>query len=116
MFLNNLLQSKKIEPVKRNKKPKTCIKCGGENIAEFLYGSPEDMESFETNHELGKIVLGEDRMYPHSPEWNCNSCGWQWRTTEPFRIGWDEGVVDTSKEHFKITYEDSEQPIPSVPE
>lgn len=97
--------------MKTNKTPQECIKCGGKKIATFLYGLPKDLESIKEDEKSGKIIIGGCCIHQSNPEWKCNSCGWEWRTTEPIRGRWGEGVVDVSKEHFKIVYGDSQQPL-----
>jgi len=64
---------------KRNK-PKECPKCGKKKIASFLFGLP-DFLAIEKDLKAGRIVLGGCCLSSDDPEWKCQTCGHEWRTS-----------------------------------
>ncbi len=59
-----------------------CSSCDGKNIAEILWGYPENTESLEEALEKKEIVLGGCLITDHDPKWECNDCNHRWGERE----------------------------------
>ena len=55
-----------------------CPNCNKEEIAEILWGYPEDVESIKEELDRKEIVLGGCLVTDHDPKWECNDCHYQW--------------------------------------
>lgn len=55
-----------------------CPSCDGKNIAEILWGYPEDVESIKEELDRKEIVLGGCLVTDHDPTWECNECNHRW--------------------------------------
>ena len=53
---------------------KKCVKCGGHNTAEYLYGMPHMTEELEKNIADGKVKLGGCMVTDFDPKYHCNDC------------------------------------------
>ena len=53
---------------------KNCVKCGGHNTAEYLYGMPHMTEDLEKNIADGKVKLGGCMVTDFDPKYHCNDC------------------------------------------
>ena len=51
-----------------------CVKCGGHNTAEYLYGLPYMSEELEKNIADGKVKLGGCEVSDFDSKYHCNEC------------------------------------------
>ncbi len=66
-----------------------CPSCNGKNIAEILWGYPEDTRELEKELDGKKIVLGGCLVTGHDPKWECNDCNTRWGHREDDEIDSD---------------------------
>ncbi len=43
-----------------------------------MYGLPADMDELKKDLNEGKMALGGCCIFPESPKWVCNKCGYGW--------------------------------------
>jgi hypothetical protein len=55
-------------------KPKNCPKCGGELIADIMYGKPFWNNDLQRALDERRIVLGGCEVTGDDPAWTCASC------------------------------------------
>ncbi len=67
--------------VKMEKRPGVCPECGGESIARYLWGLPARSEKLQRDIDEGRIVCGGCCVTGADPDWHCNDCGHDWRTS-----------------------------------
>ncbi|KEQ56553.1 hypothetical protein AAA799B03_00989 [Marine Group I thaumarchaeote SCGC AAA799-B03] len=54
-----------------------CPKCGGDDIAMILWGTPKFSSELKDKVKQKKIILGGCEVSRNNPELECNDCGFR---------------------------------------
>lgn len=57
-----------------------CPQCGESDVAEILYGLPDDTEELSRELQARRVILGACVIDDGDPQWHCNACGFEWRS------------------------------------
>ena len=68
-----------------NDKPKQCPVCQSNQVIPIIYGMPN--ADLVMKDAAGEAVIGGVATYAYSPEWHCNACRHQWRTSAVEEVG-----------------------------
>lgn len=71
-------------PLENDREP--CPKCGSTHVAICRYGLPNDIEALEPDLDAGRIRLCGCSLFDDSPQFHCNSCGFEWGISENVAI------------------------------
>ncbi len=58
-----------------------CPMCGGDP-ARVAYGMVAMTDELKKKMKRGKVALGGCTIFPESPKWVCNKCGYGWGKLE----------------------------------
>ena len=60
------------------KMSKKCPKCESVKVAKIAYGYPAPSSDWEKSVKSGEIVMGGCCITPGQPDWQCQSCDYEW--------------------------------------
>ena len=59
-------------------KQRVCPKCKSDDITLLLWGLPNFSDELQKEIDKGKIELRGCVIYPHSKQFRCNNCCYEW--------------------------------------
>jgi hypothetical protein len=61
-----------------NERPSSCPKCGGERVAQIVWGLVDSSPELVAELQAGLSVLGGCVVSDDDPTWECLDCKHQW--------------------------------------